>query len=209
MRDAGAEERRAGRAVSGGGGGVRCRCGELIRLRDGDWVWIHVEGGSEVCADGLYAAPGAGGGVGSSRGCLHTGRDRSPPPPCGRGRARMAVAAGGSEGGGGGGEDSFPYLKALEKLFQPMREIAELESAPLTGVVGGGRCGISYVWMQCPRMATSRVTAGCIGERVLDIPICDICLEIMRGSGVLCIGCGLAHPLVAERVEPMTEAGDE
>lgn len=50
---------RSGRA------GVECRCGRLIRLRllDGDWVWIHVDGGSAVCADGRLAAPGAGRGL--------------------------------------------------------------------------------------------------------------------------------------------------
>lgn len=43
--------------------GVMCQCGELIRLQllDGEWIWIHVETGSDVCADGrTLAAPGPG-----------------------------------------------------------------------------------------------------------------------------------------------------
>ncbi len=115
----------------------------------------------------------------------------------------MDVAAGGADG------DWGECLKALGELFQPVQEIAEVAGLaagpPLTGVVGGGRCEISYVWWQCPRQAAARVTVGCVGERIQQIRMCDVCIGILRDGGVLCVGCGLRHALVGERSEPLTE----
>lgn len=84
------------------------------------------------------------------------------------------------------GSGEYPYLKALGGLEQPAVDVE----------AGTERCRISYVWMQCPRLAVRRVTAGCIGERLTEIPVCDVCLDVMRIGGVLCVKCGLTHPLV-------------